>query len=134
MSGRLACHLSFPILLGLVPTFCFGLEWQQRENYRIGSLPVPAAARTGFTLMTNQNHGIVFTNSLPLTRAKVNNNLLNGAGVAAGDFDGDGWCDLYFCNLDGPNALYRNLGNWQFEDVTVSSGTACPGQASTGAV
>jgi len=112
----------------------FALEWHTRENSRIASLAIPVNGHTGFTLLTNRNHGIAFTNTLSLARAKVNNNLFNGAGIAAGDFDGDGWCDLYFCSLDGTNALYRNLGNWQFEDVTVSSGAACSDQASTGAV
>jgi hypothetical protein len=43
-------------------------------------------------------------------------------------------CDIYFCRLDGPNALYRNLGNWKFEDFTASAGVACENQYSTGAV
>ena len=43
--------------------------------------------------------------------------LLNGSGVAAGDVDGDGWCDLFFCRLEGKNALYRNLGGSKFELV-----------------
>ncbi|PYM13812.1 MAG: hypothetical protein DME18_08140, partial [Verrucomicrobia bacterium] len=34
---------------------------------------------------------------------------------------------------EGPNALYRNVGNWRFEDVTASAGVACEGQYSTGA-
>src|SRR5207244_13290119 len=59
---------------------------------------------------------------------------LNGAGVAAGDVDGDVWCDLYFTRLDGNNALYRNLGDWKFEEITDSAGVACPNQYSTGAV
>lgn len=46
--------------------------------------------------------------------------------------DGDGWCDLYFCGSDGPNALYRNRGDWQFEDITATAGVGCDGQASTG--
>lgn len=108
--------------------------WQEFPGYRIAPLTIPATGRTGFTLRTNQGMGIQFTNQLSLAHAKLNNNLMNGAGVAAGDFDGDGRCDLYFCNLDGTNALYRNLGNWQFEDVTLASGTALPGQASTGTV
>lgn len=29
----------------------------------------------------------------------------------------DGRCDLYFCGIGGTNALFRNLGNWRFEDV-----------------
>ncbi|MFN0066934.1 MAG: FG-GAP-like repeat-containing protein [Limisphaerales bacterium] len=64
----------------------------------------------------------------------MNQILLNGSGVAAGDVDGDGWCDLYFCGLDGPNALYRNLGGWRFEEVAAASGVDCPALDSTGAL
>jgi len=53
-------------------------------------------------------------------------------GVAAGDFDGDGFDDLYICQASGlPNRLYRNRGDGTFEDVTeaagvgVLDGTAC---------
>jgi hypothetical protein len=48
--------------------------------------------------------------------------------------DGDGLCDLYFWGLDSDNVLYRNLGNWKFEDITQAAGVACPNQDSTGAV
>ena len=47
-------------------------------------------------------------------------------GVAAGDFDNDGWTDLFLCNT-GPNTLYRNNGDGTFADVTAASGlTAKP--------
>jgi Flp pilus assembly protein TadD/peroxiredoxin len=53
-------------------------------------------------------------------------------GVAAGDFDGDGFDDLYICQAAGlPNRLYRNRGDGTFEDVTEQAGvgvlddTAC---------
>ena len=53
-------------------------------------------------------------------------------GVAAGDFDGDGFDDLYVCQPAGlPNRLYRNRGDGTFEDVTAKAGvgvldnTAC---------
>ncbi|MEK7676900.1 MAG: VCBS repeat-containing protein [Verrucomicrobiota bacterium] len=59
---------------------------------------------------------------------------LNGSGVAAGDVDGDGWCDLFFAGLDGPNVLYRNLGNWRFADVTRASGLAEPDLEASAAV
>jgi len=78
--------------------------------------------------------GIDFTNRLAELHSLTNHILLNGSGVAAGDVDGDGLCDLYFCSLDGPNVLYRNLGNWKFEDMTADAGVACAGQYSTGAV
>ena len=63
----------------------------------------------------------------------TNQILLNGSGVAAGDVDGDGLCDLYCCRMGGPNVLYRNLGNWKFEDVTKTAGVACEGLDATGA-
>jgi hypothetical protein len=48
--------------------------------------------------------------------------------------DGDGLCDLYFCGLEAGNRLFRNLGNWHFQDITDEAGVRCPGQFSTGAV
>ncbi len=50
------------------------------------------------------------------------------AGVAVGDYDGDGWLDLYIAQGDtGPNLLYRNVsqnGNYAFEDVASAAGVA----------
>jgi len=59
-------------------------------------------------------------------------------GLAAFDYDNDGLLDLYFTNgaeLPGfaksnpkfHNRLYRNLGNWKFEDVTATAGLAGEG-------
>lgn len=90
--------------------------------------------KTGFTLMPSSITGITFTNSLPAERAMTNLNLMNGSGVALGDYDGDGLCDVYLCDLAGNNKLYKNLGNWKFKDVTDEAGVACPKQTSTGAV
>lgn len=38
-------------------------------------------------------------------------------GQAWGDYDGDGWLDLYLTSSNGPNRLYRNLGNGSFAEV-----------------
>jgi enediyne biosynthesis protein E4 len=43
-----------------------------------------------------------------------------GQGVAAGDYDGDGWVDLYVTSF-GPNQLLRNLGDGTFRDVTAQA-------------
>ncbi len=40
-----------------------------------------------------------------------------GMGVATGDFDNDGWTDVYVTNF-GDNQLLRNRGDGTFEDVT----------------
>jgi enediyne biosynthesis protein E4 len=45
------------------------------------------------------------------------------SGVCAGDYDTDGWVDL-FVTYFGRNVLYRNRGEGRFEDVTASSGLA----------
>jgi hypothetical protein len=42
--------------------------------------------------------------------------------AAAGDFDGDGFDDLYVTRLDRPDILYRKRGDGTFEDVTARSG------------
>ncbi len=44
-----------------------------------------------------------------------------GMGVAAGDYDNDGWVDLFVCNY-GPNTLYRNNGDGTFKDMTGTAG------------
>src|SRR6266536_3205371 len=49
-----------------------------------------------------------------------------GMGVAAGDYDGDGWVDLYITSY-GRNILYHNNGNGTFADVTDKTGVAAPG-------
>jgi len=98
---------------------------------RLVNPPVSKAA--GFTHLGPEQTGIRFTNQLPIARVLQNQNLMNGSGVAAGDFDGDGRCDLYLCAIAGTNALYRNLGNWRFEDVTAAAGVAGERWASTGA-
>jgi tetratricopeptide (TPR) repeat protein/peroxiredoxin len=44
-------------------------------------------------------------------------------GIAAGDYDNDGFDDLYICQPSGlPNRLYHNRGDGTFEDVTETAG------------
>ena len=110
------------------------LEWKKDgDGLQSAPLEVPQKGKTGFRRVPPAESGIGFSNQLDNERSIRNRNLLSGSGVAAGDFDGDGWCDLYFCGLDNGNKLYRNKGNWTFEDITERAGVACVGQDSTAA-
>lgn len=109
------------------------LRWESGPGYRRLACTVRASARVGFTLLSPEQTGVTFTNRLAQRRHLRNQILLNGSGVACGDVDGDGWCDLYFCGLDNPCALYRNLGGWRFEDITVRAGVALPDIDASGA-
>ncbi|MGH7562131.1 MAG: FG-GAP-like repeat-containing protein [Gemmatimonadales bacterium] len=77
--------------------------------------------------------GIRFENTLSDSAILGNRILAQGAGVALGDVDGDGLTDLFLARTEGSSRLYRNLGDWRFEDVTASSGIATAGRYSTGA-
>ena len=123
--------------LGLCWLQCHGattLPWSVGEGLRTVSLPTRAAGgKAGFTAMPPPTTGVWFTNELRGDLSLTNAVAHNGAGVAIGDLDGDDRPDLYFCNLAGPNRLYRNLGNWRFEAVPLTD-AACADQLSTGAV
>ena len=106
-----------------------GLLWAETRQ-----LKVIEGRKAGFILMSAEQTGLRFTNSLITSLARTNTIVNNGSGVAAGDVDGDGLCDLYFASLQGSNRLYRNLGNWHFEDITAQAGVSCSNQFSSGVV
>jgi len=59
-----------------------------------------------------------------------------GMGVAAGDYDNDGYVDLYVTNYatsSGGNVLYHNNGNGTFTDVTRAAGVESSGWSTSAA-
>jgi enediyne biosynthesis protein E4 len=62
-------------------------------------------------------------------KAKVPGNAY-GMGVAVGDFDGDGFPDLYVTQYPH-SILYKNNGDGTFTDVTAKAGVAAPGWATS---
>jgi hypothetical protein len=120
-------------LNSILVVLALGVRCFAAEAANVESRPLALASNgpPGFTVMPPAATGINFSNFVSgQTRSLY---TLIPTGIAAGDVDGDGLCDLYFCSSDGTNVLYRNLGNWKFEDITVSAGVGCPGQHSIGA-
>jgi hypothetical protein len=52
-----------------------------------------------------------------------------GTGVAIGDYDDDGRPDIFVVSKNESCRLFRNLGNWRFEDVTLKAGVGDSGDA-----
>jgi len=82
-----------------------------------GSVADPSVARQArHRLFRNRGNG-TFEDS---TARSLIRHRDYGMGACAGDYDNDGWVDLYVTNF-GPNILYRNGGNGAFTDVTRSA-------------
>src|SRR6185503_18192850 len=95
--------------------------WHQETGYRWRDLDV-SGGHPGFTRLSPGRTGISFQNEVSDSVLLGNRMLGQGAGVALGDVDGDGKVDVFLAKTQGCSALYRNLGDWKFEDITKSAG------------
>ena len=88
-----------------------------------------------FSLLDTKQTNIDFINKVEYTEefnTYTYRNFYNGAGVGLGDFNNDGFQDIYFCSNQTGNKLYLNKGNFVFEDITEKAGVSCSGSWSTG--
>ena len=79
-----------------------------------------------FEFLSSDQTNISFVNQVNETESfnfLLYEYLYNGAGVAIGDINNDGLDDLYFSGNTTQNKLYLNLGDFRFEDITLSSRT-----------
>src|SRR5437868_1802399 len=56
-----------------------------------------------------------------------------GMGVATGDYDNDGFLDVFITQFAGPNRLFRNQGDGTFKEVTAIAGVGGNGRWGTSA-
>ena len=110
-----------------------GIEWQEATGHRLSKLILPEEGQVGFTQLATTALGIQFTNRVSRTALARRSNLTNGSGVALGDTNGDGLCDIYFCRLEGDNELYLNQGGWRFQLAPNANGAAAAGHLTRGA-
>ena len=95
-------------------------------------VPVPAGWKPGNRLFRNNlnpSGKLTFTD---VTDSAGLGHAGQGMGVAAGDYDNDGYTDLYVTNYDH-NILYHNNGNGTFTDATASAGVASSGWSTSAA-
>jgi hypothetical protein len=106
-----------------------------RQNYGLGVLVgdfnndgwpdiYVACDRTASLLYINLHDGTFSEEGLLRGVALDENGVaLSGMGVAAGDYDGDGWLDIFRTNFsDERSSLYHNRGNGMFDETTSSAG------------
>jgi hypothetical protein len=94
--------------------------------------PPPAGAKPGNRLFRNLLKETGKLQFVDVTEQAGLSHSGYGMGVAAGDFNNDGYPDLYVTGF-GSNVLYRNNGNGTFTDVTAEAGVAAEGWSTSAA-
>jgi len=140
-----------------VPASVSGISWKHTAG-RSPQKYLPETTGAGCAFLDYDNDGWMdiylvnsgscdfFTPTLPLRNALYRNNRDGtfseitekagvggggyGQGVAVGDYDGDGFPDLYVTQY-GRSILYHNNGDGTFSDVTEKAGVAAPGWSSS---
>ena len=119
-SGRNICRRPWAAEFALSTTtmtagriFCFvnSMDWPGHKSGK------------SFPALYHNNHDGTFTD---VTRQAGLAVEMYGLGCAVGDYDNDGYDDIYITAV-GSNHLFRNLGNGKFADVTAKAGVADPG-------
>ena len=83
----------------------------------------PPGLKGGKNILFHNNGDGTFTDVSEASGILSSNGTF-GLGVLTGDFDNDGWPDIYVANDSSPSALYQNKKNRKFEDIAVIAGCA----------
>src|ERR1035441_10103178 len=91
------------------------------DIYFVNGAHMPSLVKEGPSYknrLFRNNHNLTFTD---VTDKAGVGGAGYGMGVAVGDYDNDGWPDLFVANVNG-NQLFHNNGNGTFTDVTKKAG------------
>ncbi|HEY3580890.1 MAG TPA: CRTAC1 family protein [Pyrinomonadaceae bacterium] len=101
-------------------------EFGQGQTCTYKSIPVQCGPRglkgAGDSLFHNNGDG-TFT-EVSKKAGVSDSEGFYGLGVLTGDFDGDGWVDLFVANDSTPNFYYHNNGDGTFKEIGFTAGTA----------
>ncbi len=120
-----------------LPWSSMGVDFRDMNEDGRPDLIVTALGGETFPLYLNSGHGLFESSSYP-SGLGFQTLRMSGWGVGAYDFDNDGHKDLFTANSHvsenadfycrdhyrQPNALFRNLRNGRFENVTAQAGSA----------
>ena len=93
------------------------------DIYLVGGAAIPSLRKETpayWNRLFHNNHDGTFTD---VTEKAGLAGAGYGSGVAVGDYDNDGWPDLFLANVTG-NQLFHNNGDGTFTDVTAKAGVA----------
>ncbi len=114
----------------MVETFGSGVAWIDYDNDGFPDLYFVNGAPGAANALYHNNKDGTFTDVTERAGVAANGGGKDGAaakayktGVAVGDYDNDGYLDLYVTAF-GPNILYRNNGDGTFRDVTATAKVA----------
>jgi hypothetical protein len=127
-----------PLLLSRASGLCLSRSLAQVPAHKIENSVTEDYPRVRFTDVTEQA-GIHFQHFHGVRSTQLPEDM--GSGAAWGDYDGDGFADLYVVDVAGPltaspdeiahspggNRLYHNNGNGTFTDVTKKAGVGFKG-------
>ncbi len=131
----------FPQRMSLLRNNCNGTFTDVTDSSRLGPDPIETQAAAwadidndGYLdlfVVNERGPSMLFHNKGDGTFEEIGaaagiDQIAAGKGVAAADYDGDGYMDFYVSNLEGDNFLYHNNGNLTFTEVGRQAGVQAP--------
>ena len=119
-----------------------GADFRDVRNSGLPAIWMTSIEKQTFPLYMNLGHG-QFIEKTTVAGLAMDTFEMSGWGNGIADLDNDGWKDLFVAraNVDEnvhvfsprmfeePNAVFRNLGNGKFENVSADGGNRFPGSA-----